>query len=259
MNFDCCPCLFWWKDSRSGYQQVPEDEINIDFSNNTGAAKIVPTTPVSLITSPPKTPSVPTYIPITPQTLATVNGEANTSNTPSARTPMTTTERNSPKPPSANGSETNVFRQIPDKKDCEKDFDLEAPIFKGSIVQQKFFNKSTYDPKYVWVNVSARSLCLSEHTTKERRHKEANLADVTGVIAGSPEKYRATTNSHGESIPINADLCLSIKFVRGGGIDLQFQTVGERDLWYETIIRLIAQEREYRRNATMIGNTGSTK
>lgn len=123
------------------------------------------------------------------------------------------------------------------------EFDMNSPVFKGAVVQQKFFNKSTYDPKFAWINLKSRSLCLSEHMTKERRHKEASLGDVTGVIAGPPEKYKAIIGANGEPQHLDPNLCLSVKFVRGGGIDLKFQTMEERDLWSHVIMRLIAQPR----------------
>lgn len=123
------------------------------------------------------------------------------------------------------------------------EFDLNSPVFKGAVVQQKFFNKSTYDPKFAWINVKSRSLCLSEHMTKERRHKEASLGDVTGVIAGPPEKYKAIIGANGDPQHLDPNLCLSVKFVRGGGIDLKFSTMEERDLWSHVIMRLIAQPR----------------
>ena len=123
------------------------------------------------------------------------------------------------------------------------EFDMNSPVFKGAVVQQKFFNKSTYDPKFAWINVKSRSLCLSEHMTKERRHKEASLGDVTGVIAGPPEKYKAIIGANGDPQHLDPNLCLSVKFVRGGGIDLKFSTMEERDLWSHVIMRLIAQPR----------------
>jgi len=256
---NCCPCLFWWKPNQ-GYSQIDEDDEEYELPCNnkkcTEAKALTPIPPPA--PSPPKTPSVPTYIPITPQPTMMKNMDGSyTNNTPviGNRTPMIVENNgNSPMqtPPPGGVNDSNIFRQIPDRRDSERDFDVDASVFKGSVVQQKFFNKSTYDPKYVWINLTARSLCLSEHTTKERRHKEANLSDITGVIAGPPEKYRASANNQGEP-SINGDLCLSIKFVRGGGIDLQFATVEDRDMWYQTIIRLIAQERDYRR--TSVANT----
>jgi hypothetical protein len=75
--------------------------------------------------------------------------------------------------------------------------------------------------------------------TKERRHKEASIGDVTGVICGPPEKYKATLGGNGEPLPLDPNLCLSVKFIRGGGIDLKFTTTKERDDWADVILRLI--------------------
>jgi hypothetical protein len=75
---------------------------------------------------------------------------------------------------------------------------------------------------------------MSEHFTKERRHKEASLADVTDVVMGSPTK--AAVKGGGE----NPDLGMTIVFKRGGGIDLHFGTKEMRDIWHETVAALIA-------------------
>ncbi len=75
--------------------------------------------------------------------------------------------------------------------------------------------------------------------TKERRHKEASIGDVTGVICGPPEKYKASQGQSGEPQQLDPNLCLSVKFVRGGGIDLKFTTMKERDDWADVILRMI--------------------
>ena len=103
-------------------------------------------------------------------------------------------------------------------------------------MEQKFSNKSTYDQKFAWVNYNARTLNLSEFMTKERRHKEASLSDVVHVVAGAPEKLK-------KDIALDHDLCLSVKFVRGGGIDLLFKTTQEKDLWYAAIIDLVSDQK----------------
>jgi hypothetical protein len=159
----------------------------------------------------------------------------------------------------SNENSTSVFRSFPDKNEIEKEYDMNSAVFKGMIVQQKFFNKSSYDPKFVWINLNTRSLCLSEHSVKERRHKEANIADITGVLAGPPEKYKASNSGNNSgndgNHTLNPDLCLSIKFVRGGGIDLQFQSIAERDTWYTILTRLILQEKELRKSASSLSSS----
>jgi hypothetical protein len=145
---------------------------------------------------------------------------------------------------STSDSTPSVFHPIPDKSSTDKQFDKDSPVFKGMIVDQKFFSKSSYDTKFIWINLKSRTLCLSEHNTRDRSHKEASLADVTGVIAGPPERYKAPISPNGEPVKINHELCLSVKFVRGGGIDLKFQSFDDRMLWYNTMVHLLAQQKE---------------
>jgi hypothetical protein len=106
-------------------------------------------------------------------------------------------------------------------------------------VEQKFSNKSSYDPKFAWVNINSRTLNLSEHMTKERRHKEASLSDVVTVVAGPPEKFKVIPGDE----ELDVSKCLSVKFVRGGGIDLKFKSKSERDLWYDVILKLVLQQK----------------
>lgn len=215
----CCPCF-----ASNDYTQISDEDLEFtDVGSSNHKHGLIPQSinlPASNNVN--KSPSINTQQSITP---------------PTSIVPTNTTEQ-------------SVFRQIPDPQESEKEYDLNSPVFKGMVVQQKFFNKSSYDPKFVWINLSTRSLCLSEHSIKERRHKEANIADITGVIAGPPEKYKASVNANGETVPLSPELCLSVKFVRGGGIDLQFQTTQERDSWYQVITRLILQEKELRRSTS---------
>lgn len=75
---------------------------------------------------------------------------------------------------------------------------------------------------------------MSQHMTKERRHKEASLLDVTSVVAGPPVKRKTQPATD------ISDMCLTVNFKRGGGIDLQFKSMKERDLWYDTLTKLVA-------------------
>lgn len=124
-----------------------------------------------------------------------------------------------------------------------KEFDLNSPVFAGSVVDQKFSNKSTYDQKFVWINIDSRTLNLSEYRTKEKRHKEASLTDVVNVVAGPPEKFKATVSETGEVEKLNVACCMSVTFVRGGGIDLKFKTEAERDAWYVAITKLMVHQK----------------
>jgi hypothetical protein len=76
---------------------------------------------------------------------------------------------------------------------------------------QKFTNKSSYDKRYyvlpteiirlyipdaailehrfVWINLKTRTIHMSQHMTKERRHKEASLNDVTSVSQSVVLRY----------------------------------------------------------------------
>ena len=73
---------------------------------------------------------------------------------------------------------------------------------------------------------------MSQHATKEKRHKEASLADVISVVAGPPNVLK-------ESTEIDGMLCLTVNFKKGGGIDLVFQAQAQRDLWFEVLNRVI--------------------
>jgi hypothetical protein len=117
----------------------------------------------------------------------------------------------------------------------EKDFDLTSPVFAGSDIQQKFTNKSSYDRRFVWLNIKSRSIHMSQHMTKDRRHKEASLADVTSVIFGPPLKSK---------LAINDKHSLTVHFKRGGGIDLLFSSESECLLWFHTLNK-ICQSSEF--------------
>eukprot|EP01036_Dinobryon_divergens_P028017 gene28017-36898_t len=139
-------------------------------------------------------------------------------------------------------SENTVFHAVPDHKDdVLHTFDLNSSVFIPSLLEQKFSNKSSYEIKYAWINISARTLNLSDHPSKERRHKEAGLTDVISVIAGPPDKYKPRG---GDAANVNPNQCLTIKFVRGGGIDFKFKTKDERDIWYEVISGLVMQQKK---------------
>jgi len=107
-------------------------------------------------------------------------------------------------------------------------------VFELVEVQQKFTSKALYEKKFIWVTLSARSLHMSDHSTKERKHKEASLTDVTEVIMAAPKVGTSP----------NPALCLTVVFRRGGGIDLQFDSQNTRDIWAETLKKIIKQVKE---------------
>lgn len=137
------------------------------------------------------------------------------------------------------------FHTSAGEKEDEKnasEFDMNSSVFEGLEIQQKFTNKSSYDTRFVWVNLHSRTIHMSQYMTKDRRHKEATLADVTAVVAGPPAKGRRVSNGKANE-NLNESCCLTINFKRGGGIDLIFATKTERDLWFSTLKRIIVQNR----------------
>jgi hypothetical protein len=117
-------------------------------------------------------------------------------------------------------------------KDLETELNLSADVFLGLPVQQKFSNRSLYEPKFVWVKLKTRTIHLSEHMTKERRHREANLDDVVSLRAGPPKK--PLSKALGED-----ELCLTVQFKNGGGIDLKFKTNEERQRWASYLSKIV--------------------
>jgi hypothetical protein len=109
-----------------------------------------------------------------------------------------------------------------------------ACVFEILQIEQKFTSKLLYEKKFVWVNLSARSIHMSEYNSKERCHKEASLSDVTAVELGVPKKFE-------EGLAPIADHCLTVVFKRGGGIDLKFDNQNTRDIWAETLTKIVAQ------------------
>lgn len=132
-----------------------------------------------------------------------------------------------------------IFHTIPDDLESTREFDQNQPVFKGMVVQQKFHGKSTYDPRFAWINLKNRSLCLSEFNSTEHRHKEASIADIVGVVAGPPKKFKAMPQD-----VLDPNCCLSIMFVRGGGIDIRFTNREDRDMWSRVLMRLISHQQE---------------
>lgn len=110
-------------------------------------------------------------------------------------------------------------------------YDQTISAFKGLMIDLKFTSKSSYEEKFVWLNSYSNTIHMSQIVSKEKRHKEASLADVTSLVAGPPNKCKGLTPAH-EAV------CLTINFKRGGGIDLKFSTEEVRDLWYRTLRKL---------------------
>ena len=138
------------------------------------------------------------------------------------------------------------YKKIPDQKEYNFDgdvllangkFNFNASIFKGLLLDQKFTNTSSFDKRFVWVNYETKTLHMSQHESKEGRHKEASLTDIKSLDTKPPLKLRKKpedTNS--------TDVYLTISFVRGGSIDLRFKTTEERNIWQTTLSKLIAEK-----------------
>jgi hypothetical protein len=112
-----------------------------------------------------------------------------------------------------------------------QEFGLKASIFEGSMVEQKFTSKQVFELKFVWVNLDARTIHMSTHDTKESRHKEASLTDVTSVERGEPKRMKIKE--------VNSSSCLTVNFQRGGGIDLRFKSDAECDEWFLVLNRIV--------------------
>jgi hypothetical protein len=115
-----------------------------------------------------------------------------------------------------------------------KEFDPNSSTFQGAYLDQKFTSKTTYEPRFVWVNLETLTIHMSQHNTKERRHKEASLADVTNVERGPPKRLKLATDVTNEAA------CMTVNFQRGGGIDLKFATEAECDLWFKVLSKVVA-------------------
>ena len=117
----------------------------------------------------------------------------------------------------------------------QKSVDSKSSIFEGAFLDQKFTSKTTYEPRFVWVNIDSLTIHMSQHNTKERRHKEASLTDVTNVERGAPKRSKSTTD--------NKDIdsvCMTVNFQRGGGIDLKFATATECDTWFNILSKVVS-------------------
>jgi len=111
-------------------------------------------------------------------------------------------------------------------------FDQNLSCFVGvKDLLVKFSSKNTYEPKFIWLDSQFRTIHMSEHPTKDRRHKEASLDDVTSVVAGPPHKAQPSNERA-------ADLCLTVTFKKGGGVDLKFPTKEMRDEWYTNLSKI---------------------
>jgi hypothetical protein len=98
-------------------------------------------------------------------------------------------------------------------------------------VRLKFTNKKVYEERFIWVNLDSLTIHLSVHLTKDRRHKEASCRDFISILKGAPKRSI-------DFIMENANRSLTINFARGNGVDLQFLSDEECELWYTALTRI---------------------
>ena len=115
---------------------------------------------------------------------------------------------------------------------------IDDVVFQPLLLEQKFANKSTYEIKYAWINIITGTLNISDHSSKDRRHKQASLTDVKRVIAGPPEKFKSRGGGD-DAESLKPEQCLTLQFSRGGGVDLKFKGREERDNWNDVISRFL--------------------
>lgn len=122
-----------------------------------------------------------------------------------------------------------------------EDFDYSSKVFRGTQVYLKFTSKSEYEKKYLWISLQTNTLHMSQYMTKERRHKEANLIDVVSVLRGPPIKFRQGLHLSDSNIDDNflRNMCLTINFKKGGGVDVMFTSMADRDEWFDTVSKLM--------------------
>jgi hypothetical protein len=117
-------------------------------------------------------------------------------------------------------------------------FNFNSSVFKGLTLDQKFTNTSSFDRRYVWVNYETKTLHMSQHESKEGRHKEASLGDIKNLELKPPSKFRKKSENEPD---LKDDVYLTISFIRGGSIDLRFKNSTERNVWYNTLSKLVAE------------------
>ena len=120
----------------------------------------------------------------------------------------------------------------------KQDIDEKLPVFQVTEVHQKFTNKSGFEKKFIWLSLKTKTIHMSTYENKERRHKEANLNDITTIVSGAPQLFKAD-----EQVNVNANelscRSLTVNFKRGGGIDIMFANESDRDLWFHTLRKIV--------------------
>jgi hypothetical protein len=117
-----------------------------------------------------------------------------------------------------------------------KNLDPNSPVFQGTNLDQKFTSKLTFEKRFVWVDITRRTIHMSQFFDKERRHKEATLSEVTSLTAGPPAKLKEMNDGERSDF---SGRCLTINFKKGGGVDFMFATEQERNIWYDTLRKIV--------------------
>jgi hypothetical protein len=115
-----------------------------------------------------------------------------------------------------------------------KNLDANSPVFQGTMLDLKFTKSADFEKKFVWIDIVDRTIHMSTFSSKERRHREASLSEVSSLNAGLPLKL---SDEQRKSSP--ADRCLTINFKKGTGVDLMFSTSQERNVWYDTLRKIV--------------------
>jgi hypothetical protein len=101
-------------------------------------------------------------------------------------------------------------------------------VVDGCAARTKFTTKYIYDDRFIWIDITDRTIHVSHYMSKSREHKEASLLDVIKINKILPNRCSNKKN-------INIDCCITIEFERGGSIDLLFENSTLRDSWFEVL------------------------
>lgn len=121
-----------------------------------------------------------------------------------------------------------------------------AHVLTGTFVEMKFSN-TTARRGLIWLNCASRSICLTKHATRDRSHKQARLKDIVAVDM-YPSTFSTEIGPDGE-----AGCCLRLSFLRGGEVELKFQSAADRDDWQFALFYLLdgLQKEEEARKAVL--------
>lgn len=80
------------------------------------------------------------------------------------------------------------------------------------------------------------TLNMSTFPTKDRRHKEASLKDISNFNNDPPLRMKKLTENEAD---ITDDLYVNIEFFRGNGVDLRFPSTECRDEWFDEFSKVM--------------------